>query len=161
MSLQLIVPSSFRENVLNLAHETFMAGHLRIRKTLNRVVAEFFWPGICGDVTRFCRSSNKCQHTNQNGRTNKVPLGKLPLIDTLFKRVAVDIVSPIKHCSNKVSRYILIMIDYATRYPKTVALSSNETKRTAEALAETFRRVEVPNEMLNDCGSQFTSEVMK
>ena len=44
-----------------------------------------------------------------------LPLGNLPLIDTPFKRVAVDIVEPIELRSDKKSRYILTMIDYATR----------------------------------------------
>ena len=52
-------------------------------------------------------------------------LGKLSLIDTPFKRVAVDIVGPIEPCSEIRNRYILVtMIDYATRYPEAVALPS-------------------------------------
>ena len=53
------------------------------------------------------------------------------------------------------------MIDYATRYPEAVALPSIETERIAEALLEMFSRVGVPDEMLTDCGSQITSEIMK
>ena len=115
---QLVVPSSLTDRVMTLAHESLMAGHLGIRKTIDRVVAEFFWPGVCGDVTRFCKSCDICQRTVQKGRVAKVPLGRLPLIDTPFKRVAVDIVGPIEPRSNNRSRYILTMMDYATRYPK-------------------------------------------
>ena len=86
-------------------------------------------------------------------------MGKLPLIDSPFKRVAVDIVGPIEPRSEKRNRYILTMIDYATRYPEAVALPSIETERKAEA--EMFSRVGIPDEMLTDCGSQFTAEVMK
>ena len=121
----------------------------------------FFWPGVCGDVARFCKSCDICQRTIQKGRVTKVPLGKMPLIDTPFKRVAVDIVGPIEPRSDKKSRYILTMIDYATRYPETVALPSIEMERVAEALVEMFSRVGIPDEMLTDCGSQFTAEVMK
>ena len=52
-------------------------------------------------------------------------------------------------------------MDYATRYPEAIALPSIETERVAEALVEMFSRVGVPNEMLTDYGSQFTSEIMK
>ena len=90
-----------------------------------------------------------------------MPLGKLPLIDTPFKRVAVDIVGPIEPRSEKRNRYISTMIDYATRYPEVVALPSIETERVVEALVEMFSRVGIPDEMLTDCGSQFTAEVMK
>ena len=134
-----------------------MSGHLGTKKTLDRVVAEFIWPGICGDVARFCKSCDICQRTIQKGRVSKVPLGKLPLIDTPFMRVAVDIVGPIQPRSEKRNRYILTMIDYATRYAEAVALPSIETERIAEALVEMFSRVGIPDEMLTDCGSQFTA----
>ena len=120
-----------------------------------------FWPGVCGDVTRFCKSCDIRQGTIQKGRVAKVPLGRLPLINTPFKRVAVDIVGPIEPRSNNRSKYILTMMDYATRYPEAIALPSNETEHVAEALEEMFGRVGVPDEMLMDCGSQFTSEIMK
>ena len=53
-----------------------MSGHLGTKKTLERVVAEF-WPGIS-------KSCDICQRTIQKGRVSKVPFGKLPLIDTPF-----------------------------------------------------------------------------
>ena len=160
-TLQLVVPEGFREKVMRLAHETLMSGHLGIKKTLDRVVAEFFWPGICGDVARFCKSCDICQRTIQKGRVSKVPLGKLPLIDTPFKRVAVDIVGPIEPRSDQKNRYILTMIDYATRFPEAVPLPGVESERVAEALVQMFSRVGIPDEMLTDCGSQFTAEVMQ
>ena len=158
---QLVVPSSLTDKVMTLAHESLMAGHLGIRKTIDRVVAEIFWPGVCGDVTRFCKSCNICQRTVQKGRVAKVPLGQLPLIDTPFKSVAVDNVRPIEPRSNNRSRYILTMMDYATRYPEAIALPSIQTEHVAEALVEMFSRVGVPDETLMDCGSQFMSEIMK
>ena len=161
LTLQLVIPESFREKVLMLANETLMSGHLGIKKTMNRVLTEVFWPGVCGDVTRFCKSCDICQRTIQKGRVTKVPFGKLPLIDTPSKRVAVDIVGPIKPHSERKSRYILTIIDYATRYPEAVALPGIETERVAEVLVEMFSRVAIPDEMLTDCGSEFTAEVMK
>ena len=124
-------------------------------------MSKFFWPWVCGDVSRFCKSCDICQRTIQKGRVTKVPWGKLPLIDTPFKRVAVDIVGPIEPRSERKSRYMLTMIDYETRYPEAVALPGIETERVAEASVEMFSRVGIPDEMLTDCGSQFTAEVMK
>ena len=76
-------------------------------------VQEFFWPGVCGDVARFCKSCDICQRTIQKGCVTKVSFGKLPLIDTPFKRVSVQLVGPAEPRSDKKSRYILTMIDYA------------------------------------------------
>ena len=52
-------------------------------------------------------------------------------------------------------------MDYATRYPEAIALPSIKTECVAEALVEIFSRVGVLDDMLTDCGSQFTSEIMK
>ena len=142
LTLQLFIPKSFRENFFRLAHETLMSGHLGIKKTMDRVLIEFSWPGVCGDVSRFCKSCDICQRTIQKGRVTKVPLGKLPLIDTPFIRVAVDKIGPIEPRSER-------------------KLENIETERVAEALVEMFSRVGIPDKMLMDCGSQFTAEVMK
>jgi hypothetical protein len=159
-SCQLIVPKSLRETVLKVAHDTLFSGHLGVRKTTDRIVAEFYWPGVCVDVSRYCRSCDICQRTIAKGKVSKVPLGKMPLIDTPFKRVAVDIVGPIEPMTDRKNRYILTMVDYATRYPEAVALSSIETEKVAEALVDMFSRLGIPEEMLTDCGTQFTSELM-
>ena len=121
---------------------------------------EFFRPGVCGNVARFCKSCDICHRTIRKGRVTKVPLGKLPLIDTPFKRVSVQLVGPVEPHSDKKSRYILTMIDYATRYPKVVALPSIETECLAEALIAMFSRVGIPSEMLIEHESRVTIAVM-
>ena len=160
VTLQLVVPEVFREKVLRLAHGTLLTEHLGIKQTLDRVVSEFVWPGFCGELARFCKSCDICQRTIRKGRVTKVPLGKLPLIDTPFKRVSVQLVGLIETRSDKKSRYILTMIDYATRYPEAVALPSVETERVAEALIAMFSRVGIPSEMLIEHEIRITIEVM-
>ena len=43
---QLMVPTSLRLKVLKLGHETAFAGHLGVKKTFDRIVSNFYWPGI-------------------------------------------------------------------------------------------------------------------
>jgi len=71
-------------------------------------------------VTRFCRSCEICQKTVAKGRVLNVPLGKMPLIDTLFDKVAVDLVGPIFSPTERGNRYILTMMDYAARYTEAI-----------------------------------------
>ena len=52
---------------------------------------------------RFYKSCDICQRTIQKGRVTKVPLVKLPLIDTPFKGVAVDIAGLIEPRSERKS----------------------------------------------------------
>ena len=48
----------------------------------------------------------------------RAPLGKMPLIDLPFKRVAMDLMGFITPANEKGHRYILTLVDYATRYPE-------------------------------------------
>ena len=121
----------------------------------------FFWSGIRADAVRFCRSCDACQRSLQKGKVSKVPLGSTPLIDEPFHRVAVDIVGPIVPMTSRGNRYILTLMDYATRYPDAVPLKNIDTVSVAEALFSIFSRVGFSREMLTDRGTQFMSDVMK
>jgi len=158
---QLAIPQSLRETVVSLGHDSIMSGHQGVKKTYDRVTAEFFWPGVHADVQRYCRSCDICQRTTPKGRISKMPLGQMPLIDRPFKRVAVDLVGPIAPMTDRGNRYILTMVDYATRYPEATALKSVEAEIVTESLVTMFTRVGIPEEILSDQGSQFMSSVMK
>nr|XP_054770320.1 uncharacterized protein LOC129278127 [Lytechinus pictus] len=158
---QLVVPKPYRQAVLKLAHESIMGGHQGVKKVTDKVLANFYWPGVQADITRYCRSCDICQRTVPKGRIPKVPLGKMPVIDVPFLRVAVDLVGPIKPVTARKNMYILTIVDYATRYPEAVALANIETSTVAEAMVEVFCRVGVPQEILSDRGTQFTSGMMR
>ncbi len=73
---QVVVPKGLREQVMKVAHESLMGGHLGARKTVDRIQSQFYWPGIGGDVRRHCMSCDICQKTIPKGRITKIPLGK-------------------------------------------------------------------------------------
>lgn len=58
---QLVLPDSYRDEVLKLAHEVPLAGHLGINKTYEKVTRHFYWPGVKTSVKKFCNSCTACQ----------------------------------------------------------------------------------------------------
>jgi len=144
MITQLVVPVQLREKVMRLAHDSIMSGHQGVKKTTERVTVHFFWPGVHGDMIRYCRSCYICQRTVPKGRVPATALGKMPLIEVTFKRVAIDLVGPIAPVTDRGNRYILTMVDYATRYPEATALKSTEAETIAAALVTMFTRVGIP-----------------
>ena len=67
VSLQLVVPSSLTYSVMNLAHESLrVLNHGSRKETISKVLDEFYWPGVCREVTQFCRSCAICQRTTHN-----------------------------------------------------------------------------------------------
>ncbi|KAK7091587.1 hypothetical protein V1264_009251 [Littorina saxatilis] len=158
---QVLVPQPLRRQVMEVAHDSIMGGHLGVKKTSDRIQAAFYWPRLHADVTRFCRSCDICQKTIPRGRVPKVPLQKMPLIDRPFKRVAIDLIGEIKPPSEAGHRWVLTLVDYATRYPEAVPLKKIDTETVAEALVDIFSRIGVPEEILTDLGTQFVSECME
>ena len=75
--------------------------------------------------------------------------------------MAVDIVGPIPPSSGAGFKYILTLVDYATRYPEVVPLKNIPTEDVAEGLVSTYSRLGIPEEILSDMGSQFISDCMK
>ena len=158
---QVVLPIGKREKCLRLAHEALFGGHMGVQKTLDRILTNFYWPGMQAEVARFCKSCDICQRTVPKGRVPKAPLDQMTSIDVPFKRIAVDLVGPIFPTSDSGNKYILTVVDYATRYPEAVALPSIETTRVAEALLDIYSRVGFPQEVLSDLGTQFTSSLMQ
>lgn len=47
---QIVVPHRYRDEILTLAHDNPLAGHLGVNKTYDRILRHFFWPGLKRDV---------------------------------------------------------------------------------------------------------------
>ena len=71
----------------------------------------------------------------------------------------MDIVGPLPRiCSG--NKYILVICDYTTRYPETILLRSINAEHVVEELLKVFAQVGVPQEILTDQGSNFTSQLL-
>lgn len=126
-----------------------MAGHLG-KKTTDRILKRFYWPGIFHDRAESCE---RCQKAAKQG-TARAKLIPLPIIDEPFHRIAMDMVGPLERSAAE-DRYILVICDYATRYPEAVPLQSIEADHIAEELVKLFARVGIPEEILTDQGTNF------
>ena len=80
ITTQLVLPTNLREEVIEVAHDSILGGHLGGKKTLDRITSNFYWLGVAGDVQRYVQSCDICQRTIPKGRNLKVPLGEMPII---------------------------------------------------------------------------------
>ena len=69
---QVVVPTQLRGEILRLAHEGPLAGHLGINKTQQKILQHFYWPGLRTDVVQFCKTCHVCQIS---GKPNQTPPG--------------------------------------------------------------------------------------
>ena len=71
----------------------------------------------------------------------------------------MDIVGPLPK-SSRGHRYILVVCDYATRYPEAFPMKFIDAASVAEELLKMFTRVGIPEEILTDQGTNFTSQLL-
>ena len=87
-------------------------------------------------------------------QSDEMPLQPQVLIEP-FERWALDFVGPITPMSKK-KRYILVCIDYVTKWVEAKSLyQSNEQSVVDFLFEEIFTRFGVPREIVTDQGTQF------
>ena len=158
---QLVVPARLVPCVLRLAHDIPVAGHMGVARTKEKVLQSFYWPSVNADVKLYCRSCVICQKTVAKGRTPRAPLQHIPVVSEPFQKIAIDLVGPIAPATERGNRFILTIVDSATRWPEAIPLRSITSTSVAEALFGAFSRVGLPRQILSDRGAQFTSELMR
>ena len=153
-----MLPEQCRQGVLQLAHTIPLAGHLGKDKTAQQILQRFYWPTLYKDVADYCRCCEICQKSSRY-HGQRAPLIPLPVLSEPFKRTAMDIIGPLPR-SRSGKRYVLVIYDYATKYPEAIPLHSTDASHIAEELIGVFSRVEIPSEILTDQGSNFTSQLL-
>ena len=86
--------------------------------------------------------------------TSKAPLQPLPVIKEPLARLAMDIVGPLKR-TKKGNKYLLVIMDYATKWPEAFPLRNTLTETMVERLVEVTARMGMPQELLTNYGSNF------
>ena len=156
---RMVVPQKARGVVLELGHSIPWAGHLGRQKTIARISRHFFWPNMAREIAEFCRTCPECQRTTSRGPP-KVPLEPLPVVGIPFEQLGMDVVGPLER-SKAGNRYMLVITDYATRYPEVFALKTVKARNVATCLIQMFSRVGFPRTILTDQGSNFMSELLR
>ncbi|KAL0200310.1 hypothetical protein M9458_003497, partial [Cirrhinus mrigala] len=154
----LVVPRTKTETILELAHSHPLAGHLGVQNTIQRIRDRFHWPGLEAEVKGFCEACPTCQRTSPR-KPPPSPLIPLPIIEVPFERIGMDLVGPLPK-SARGHEHILVIVDYATRYPEAVPLRKATAKNIARELFLLFSRVGIPSEILTDQGTPFMSRLM-
>ncbi|KAL0169058.1 hypothetical protein M9458_037280, partial [Cirrhinus mrigala] len=82
-----------------------------------------------------------------------------PARSSLFERIGMDLVGPLPR-SARGHEHILVIVDYATRYPEAVPLRKATAKSIAQELFLLASRMGIPAEILTDQGTPFMSQLM-
>ncbi|RUA04454.1 MAG: hypothetical protein DSY43_06235 [Gammaproteobacteria bacterium] len=156
---RVVVPESYRGEILRVAHSIPLAGHMGIDKTRQRIEVHFYWPYLHADVKRYCETCPECQLVTRKRKAERAPLKPVPIVMEPFKKIAIDIVGELPRTKTGY-RYILTIVDYATRYPEAIPLKSTHSREVADALIGVFSRFGIPEELVSDQGANLIGKLM-
>ena len=147
------VPYSWRRRVFDAVHGL---GHPGVERTRQTMAANFVWPSIREDVSRWARECVACQRAKVTRHT--VPeIGQFTVPEKRFEHINLDIVT--MPLSNGY-RYLLTAVDRFSRWPVAVPM----TDATADSVLNAFAHgwvanFGVPASITTDQGGQFRGEL--
>lgn len=157
----LYVPKSVRDEILYECHDSPLSGgHLGLTKTFHKLKSRYYWPHMLKDTENYVKTCLHCQTRktpkgSPAGLLQPIPVG-LP-----FERVGVDVLGPFTK-TNGGNRYIIVAMDYATKWAEARATPTATAEETANFLIDRIVcRFGCPNEILTDRGMNFRSNLVR
>jgi len=155
----LCVPRTLVPKALALVHLAPLGGHGAEERTKFRARQNFTWRGMDRDIAEYCRKCITC--AKFKGRAHPLtPLRRYPVPLEPFQMVSMDLMGPFP-LTERGNQYILVIVDFLTRFAVVRALPNKYAETVAEAVSEVFADLGIPQTVLTDQGREFRNEILK
>ena len=138
---QVTILQKLQDDILQKLHQ----GHQGLQRCRLHAKSSLWWLNISKDIHSFIQQCPECMKMLTPPRE---PLITSPLPSHSWQKVTSDLF----HLNN--STY-LIIVDYFSRYPEVVQLSSTTSRSVIKALQAIFSHLGVPSVFMSDNGPQF------
>lgn len=156
-SWKLWVPTKLRPYVLNRCHNSVLAAHGGIGKTLDLIRRHFFWPKLATEVKSYVNNCDVCKTTKATNRKLTPEMGKMATSVRPFQRMYVDLLGPYPR-SKKGYIGLLIVLDHFSKYHWLCPIKKFTSAIITDFMEkQIFHHYGVPQIVVSDNGSQFKS----
>jgi hypothetical protein len=116
----------------------------------------FYWPNVFKDAFWFCSCCDRCQRTSNISSRNQMPLQNIQLVK-LFDVWGIDFICPFPNLIGYL--YILVGVDYVSKWVKAVPSKANDHKVVGKFLQDNmFTRFGTLRVVISDGGSHFNNQ---
>ncbi|XP_071943839.1 uncharacterized protein [Antedon mediterranea] len=154
--LRVLLPKEKNE-VLNSIHKQAHGGHLGVNKTWKKIRERYYWKGSFDGVRNFIAACDQCQRKEVLKKA-KVPLQPIPVTDTAFRQIGMDIVGPLVKTENG-NRYLLVFTEYLTKWVEADAIPDKSAKTVLRSFIDFVCRHGTPSILITDQGREFCNEL--
>lgn len=156
---QIVVPKALQTYIMDRYHSCLIMGHLGIVKTYSRIKLKYYWPNMHEDTIKFIARCNECMQ-RKSPIKRKHDMGHVT-VTRRFERVAMDILD-VTNLSVNGNRYILLIVDYFTKYAVACSLKNKNAISVADALMEAWiLKFGFPLSVHSDQGGEFDNKLME
>jgi hypothetical protein len=135
---QIFLPWSKANDVLTELRGGPSGIHLGVNETLNKVRQKYYWLQARGDVEKCDTCAAGCgPRTRNRGQMHQYNVGA-PL-----ERKTINVAESFPR-RDQGNRYLLIAMDYFTKWPESYAIPNQDASTVAEAMVTNFCRFAVP-----------------
>ena len=142
---------------LYMFHNDPTAAHSSKEKMMEKIKKRFYWPQMFEDIKNYVQLCDSCQ---KRGRATRIePLHPIP-IGQPFHCIGIDYVGPLP-VSSKGNKYIIVAIDYLTKWPEAKPVRHNDAKTTVQFVYEDIIcRHGCSGEILTDRDTHFNNQLL-
>ncbi|KAL4352406.1 hypothetical protein GQ457_06G011540 [Hibiscus cannabinus] len=120
------IPEDEQQIILEQCHSAPYGGHFGGNRTAAKVLQSgFYWPTLHKDAQLFCQQCDRCQRTGNISKRNEMPLQNILEVE-LFEVWGIDFMGPFP--SSFGNLYILLAVDYVSKWVEAVATTHNDAK---------------------------------
>jgi hypothetical protein len=155
-----VIPDTLVSTVISSFHDSVVAGHGGIERTLTKVSRGAFFNNMRSRVAEYVKTCPICQRVKPDNRKPPGLMQSSP-IGAPWEVLYMDLMGPYVKSYPGGYSYILVVIDDFTKWVEIVPLKDATTIRIGKVLEESiFCRYGMPKTLVSDNGTNFTSNVM-
>ncbi|GJW42042.1 reverse transcriptase domain-containing protein [Tanacetum coccineum] len=142
--------------ILKACHEGPTGGHHSANLTARKVFdAGFFWPTIYRDAHTMIKSCDTCQRQGKISQRDEMPQNAIQVCE-IFDIWGIDFMGPFP--SSRGNKYILVAVDYLSKWVEAKALPTNDARVVVKFLKSIFARFGTPRAIISDRGTHFCND---
>lgn len=144
------------KKVIKEFHKGDYGGHHYWKATINKILrAGFYWPTIFSDTYREVASCHECQIFDGKKKMRPLPLKPI-FVEAPFQQWGLDFIEEINPTSSAQHRWILIGIDYFTKWIEAIPCrQANDTTIIQFLETNILSRFGCPREIITDNAQAF------
>ena len=158
--LQIIVPTKYRDQILQQLHDSATGGHLGFWRTYNKIQVRFYWPKLREYIKLWVQTCKPCQMRKGPKQTPRASM-QTYLVGAPFERIATDIMGPFS-TTDRDNTWLMVIGDYFSKFAVSVPLPDMTARTVSQALVDNWiSYFGVPLEIHTDKGTNFESMLFK